>query len=233
MSAFVSIARIVKVRGLKGELAAELLTDFPERFEGLEQVRVEGSGGASQEILESFRFHKGRVLLKFQGRDTPEAARPLLWAEVQVPEEQRYPLPADVFYHSDLIGCQVRNARLALGRVVDVLDTGAGSANLVIESPPEQGRPAQQWMLPLVRAFIQDIDLEKKTIRAEPPPGLLELKSPGGGWHLGKRKRRRIRSKQGRGKKAPGKGQRASDKGGRTPSSTAARASPALRPDSS
>ena len=75
MSAFVSIARIVKVRGLKGELAAELLTDFPERFEGLEQVRVEGSAGISQEVLESYRFHQGRVLLKFQGRDTPEAAR--------------------------------------------------------------------------------------------------------------------------------------------------------------
>ncbi|MEE8585913.1 MAG: ribosome maturation factor RimM [Acidobacteriota bacterium] len=210
MSAFVSIARIVKVRGLKGELAAELLTDFPERFEGLEQVRVEGRGGISQEILESYRFHQGRVLLKFQGRDTPDAARLLLWSEVQVPEEQRFPLPADVFYHSDLIGCEVRDARQALGRVVDVLETGGGPPNLVVESQPAQDQPAQEWMLPLVRAFIQDIDLEKKTIRAEPPPGLLDLKSPGGGWHLGKRKRQRIRRKKGRGKNAPEKGQPAS-----------------------
>lgn len=201
MSAFVSIARIVKVRGLKGEVAADLLTDFPERFEGLEQVRVEGPQGASQEFLESCRFHKGRVLLKFRGRDTPEAARPLVPGDVQVPKEQRFPLPTGFFYQSDLIGCQVRDRNQALGCVVDVLDTGGGSANLVIES-----KPGSEWMLPLVRAFIRGIDLEEKVIRVEPPPGLVDLESPGGGSHLGKRKRRRSARNKGKGRSTPSKG---------------------------
>lgn len=191
MSGFVSIARIVKVRGLKGEVAAELSTDFPERFEGLGQVRIEGPGGIFDERLESYRFHKGRVLLKFQGRDTPEAAQPLVWGEVQVPEEQRHPLPEGFVYQSDLIGCEVTDGARPLGRVVDILETGGGSVNLVVENSS-----AQEWMLPLVRAFVQDLDLENKTIRAQPPPELLNLTSPSGAGQAGKRKVRRSRRKK-------------------------------------
>ncbi len=49
MEDLVAIARVVRPRGLKGELVADVLTDFPERFEGLEDV-ISGSRTAREQL---------------------------------------------------------------------------------------------------------------------------------------------------------------------------------------
>lgn len=170
MSDFVSIARIVKARGVRGEVAAQLLTDFPERFRGMTSIRISGPQGVFEEILDRHWFHKNRVILKFQGRDTPEAVLPLIQGELQIPEEERYPLPEGSFYHSDLVGCRVLEGKKNLGTVSDVLEIGAGISNLIVRN--ESG---QEWMLPLVGAFIEEIDVAGQVVQASPPPELLDL----------------------------------------------------------
>ena len=84
MTEFIAIALIVKARGIRGEVSAELLTDFPERFSSTNDVRVALPGAEYQEFIESARFHKGRVLLKFRGRERPEQVRELIGGEVQI-----------------------------------------------------------------------------------------------------------------------------------------------------
>ncbi len=170
MDPFVTIARIVKVRGLRGEVAAEILTDFPERFASTQGVRVLCSGSESWEQIESHRFHNGRVLLKFLNRDSPEQAEELVAGEVQIPEQGRSALPEGSYYESDLIGLRVVQDDENLGEVVDLFRTGREGENLVVKRPS-----GQEFMVPLVREFVDRVDLDKKLIRVSLPSGLVDV----------------------------------------------------------
>ncbi len=174
MAGFVSIARIVKTRGIRGELAAELLTDFPERFASTRQVRVETAEGAFQLELEAHWFHRGRVILKFEGLDRPHHAKHLVGGLVQVPEEERFQPPQDTFFHDQLIGCRVLDSGEFVGTVRQVLETGALEGHLILEAPG-----GGEVIVPLVRQFIRRVDLSSGIIETRLPQGLLDLNRPG------------------------------------------------------
>ena len=166
---FVTIACIVKTRGIRGEVVADLLTDFPSRFSLLSEVRIWNSERPLWEKLDEYWFQKGRVVLKFVGRDCPEDVRELLGGEVQVPEGERVSLPGDAYYHYDLVGCQILENDRNLGTVTEIFETGSAGSNLVVRS-----RKGKEFMIPMVRVFIRAIDTEKATIRVQLPPGLVE-----------------------------------------------------------
>ncbi len=168
MAQFASIARIVKKRGVRGEVAAELLTDFPERFSSLDEVRIFNGEKEYWEEIEKYWFHKNRVILKFRGRDRPEEVEELIGGDVQVSEDQRVSLPQDSFYHSDLIGCKVLENEEVLGGVTGILETGAAGCNLVVTRA--DGR---EFMVPLVRKFVLKVDVGKKVIHVNLPSGLV------------------------------------------------------------
>ncbi len=168
MAEFASIARIVKRRGVRGEVVAELLTDFPERFSSLDEVRIFNGEREYWEKIEKHWFHKNRVILKFCGRDRPEEVEELIGGDVQVSEDQRVLLPQDSFYHSDLIGCKVLENEEVLGGVTGILETGAAGCNLVVS-----GADGGEFMVPLVRKFVLKVDLEKKVIQVDLPSGLV------------------------------------------------------------
>ncbi|MGH9338477.1 MAG: ribosome maturation factor RimM [Acidobacteriota bacterium] len=170
MVPFVTIARIVKTRGIKGEVAAELLTDFPERFESVTEVRILRQDREYREEIEAFWFHQGRVILKFRGRNSPEEVSELVWGDVQVPESLRPELPPDTYYHSDLIGCRIVEGGEDLGQVVDILESGPEMTTLVVHTPRQE-----EFMVPLVREFVTRVDTGEKVIEVKLPPGLLEL----------------------------------------------------------
>ena len=172
MEPFVSIARIIKTRGIRGAVAAELLTDFPERFASVGQVRILCSENQYWEDLEGYWFHQDRVILKFRGRDLPETVQELVGGQVQIPEDQRLTLPAGTYYDSDLIGCRVLEGAKPLGKVIRVLKTGAEMSNLVI-----MGEKGEEVMVPLVQEMIALINVRQKLIQVKLPPGLVELAS--------------------------------------------------------
>jgi 16S rRNA processing protein RimM len=117
-SELVTIARAVKPRGLKGEIVAELLTDFPDRFEEVEElVLVSPRGERSTKRLEEFWFQNDRVVLKLADCDDVEAAKELVGFEFAVPEADRVPLPADHYYDWELEGCTVRVGAESIGAV--------------------------------------------------------------------------------------------------------------------
>jgi len=103
------VARVARAFGIRGEVSAEILTDFPERFENLSSVTLRRTGFERTAELERHRFHKGRVLLKFRGIDTMSDAEPLAGCTVEIPESELYELPEDedVYYDFDLVGCVV------------------------------------------------------------------------------------------------------------------------------
>jgi 16S rRNA processing protein RimM len=167
----VAVARAVKTRGLRGEVVAELLTDFPERFEGLERLIAVGADGKRFLLkLEEHWFQQGRVVLKFAGYDTIEAASALVGFEFTVPESERVELEADEFYDWELEGCRVETVEGdELGRVREIMRTG-GVEMLVVDN--SEGR---DYLIPMAEEICVGIDIGQKLIRVDVPEGLLEF----------------------------------------------------------
>ena len=114
----VIVARAVRPKGLKGEIVAELLTDFPDRFNRISQFfAISPKGEQTAVKLERFSFHKDRVVLKLAGYDTIESASTLVGYEFAVPESERVELAADEFYDWELEGCQRRDCHRPVGRL--------------------------------------------------------------------------------------------------------------------
>lgn len=166
---YVTVARIRRPQGRRGEVAAELLTDFPERFrEGETFLLWEGVGERRPVHLESFWFHKGGVVLKFAGVEDISAAECLAGLEVQVPRGRRVPLEAPAVYLSDLVGCRVVERGSELGRV-EAVDERAGTPLLVVPTPDGE------LLIPFAEEICRRVDVAAGVIDVELPEGLREL----------------------------------------------------------
>lgn len=164
------IARAVKPRGLKGEIVAELLTDFPERFEEIDElVLVSPSGERGTKRLEDYWFQNDRVVLKLSGYDDVEAAKELVGFEFAVPESERVPLPADHYYDWELEGCTVKVGDDSIGQVNSVLKTGGAEILVVTDNG------GKERLIPLADSIVVEVDPVRKTIVVDPPEGLLDL----------------------------------------------------------
>jgi 16S rRNA processing protein RimM len=177
-AAFITIARVAKVQGRFGEVAAELYTDFPERFEQRRRLYAwnESSNQRRELHLKEYWPHKGGMVFKFEGVDSIEEAEKLLRSEIQIPAEERAELDEGAFYVSDLLGClvvEVSREPSEVGTVVDV-NFGAGTAPLLIVN----NESGQEFMIPFVEGFIKELDLKGKRIDMQLPEGMLELDAP-------------------------------------------------------
>jgi|SRR5215216_2677651 len=169
-SELVVIARAVKPRGLKGEIVAELLTDFPDRFEVLEElILVSPSGERAIKRLEDYWFQNDRVVLKLAGYDDVDTAKELVGFEFAVPESERVPLPADHYYDWELEGCTVKVGAESIGTVKSVLRTGGTEILVVIDDS------GKERLIPLADSIVVEVDVAGKTIVIDPPEGLLDL----------------------------------------------------------
>jgi 16S rRNA processing protein RimM len=177
---FVTIARVAKTQGRHGEVAATLLTDFPELFETRRKLfalanskKQSGAGDASRRKLDldEHWFHKGMVVLKFAGVDSISDAEMLVGSEIQIPRSERAALGSDEFYVSDLAGCTVTDSGREIGRIKDV-QFGSGEAPLLVV----QGE--KEYLVPFAAAYIEKIALEQKRLEMKLPEGLLELDAP-------------------------------------------------------
>lgn len=165
---------MVKPQGRRGEVSAELHTDFPERF--AERTRVfalRPDGSRSELQIEDFWPHKGRVVLKFQGLDSIEDADSLRGCEIQIPLEERAPLEAGSVYVGDLVGCKVFDGGGELGTVKDV-QFGAGEAPLLVIDAGN----GRELLVPLAQEFLTAMDTAAKRIEMKLPEGMLELDAP-------------------------------------------------------
>lgn len=168
----VAVARVVKTRGVHGEVDAYLLTDFPERFDGLEKlIAVTPSGERKTLLIEKSWLHGGRVVLKFNGYDSPETAQALVGFELAVPEAEAIELEEDEFYDWQLMGCRVETIEgREVGRIREILHTGAAPVLVVVN---EENR--RENLIPLAETICVEIDVAAKLIRVDPPEGLLEF----------------------------------------------------------
>ena len=175
---FVAVARILRPQGRHGEVIAEILTDFPEKFserKGLWLAPPDGSA-RYQATLEEHWFHKGQVVLKFSGVNSISDAELLAGALVEIPFGARSELEPGAVYVSDLVGCRVIDVaggqRNEIGAVRDV-QRGIGAAPLLLVT--SEGK---EFEIPFAEQFIVRLDAAAKLLEMNLPQGLLEVNAP-------------------------------------------------------
>lgn len=193
---WVCVARILKPRGNKGEVAAELLTDFPERLTKLPEVFL--SNGTQEprpaKVMTCWlsRNHPGQAVFHFAGCASIGDAEKLRGLQIVLPLEQRVALPAGQYFVTDLIGCAVfettaetpavssspcslASAPRLLGTVRDVFFPGEeqpGTPLLQVDTG------SGELLLPLAEDVCTRIDVAARRIDAVLPDGLADLGAP-------------------------------------------------------
>jgi 16S rRNA processing protein RimM len=167
---------VVKTQGRRGEVAAEILSDVPDRFAGGMKLLAlpRGLNADRRELeVEDLWPHKGLLVLKFAGVDSISEAEALTGSELQVPRSQRSELQAGWNYVSDLVGSALLDQGREIGRVEDV-QFGAGEAPLLIVRDAA-GRLVE---IPFAEAYLDRVDVERKQVLMKLPEGLLEVNAP-------------------------------------------------------
>jgi len=195
---WVAVAHILRPRGNKGEVAAELLTDFPQRLTELREAFVDDSRGQGVPRRIAItacwlsQNHPGQAVFHFEGCSSINDAEKFRGLDVFLPIEQRSSLPAGQYFISDLIGCSVFElareaspvasspcsmftAPALLGSVTDVQFTGEGVSGtplLVVDT--REG----ELLIPLAEDICTRIDTAARRIDVLLPDGLRDLNKP-------------------------------------------------------
>ncbi len=187
--AWIVLAHLLRPQGRKGEVLAELFTDFPERFENQKRVflAVPGFEGepteARQAEVVAFWLpvgkNEGRVVLQFAGIDTISDAETLAGQDVLVPHEERLPLDDESVYISELIGCTIYNDTAPVGVVEDVQFAMTADAGRRLDDAPPllavTSAEGDEVLIPFAKAFLVAVDIGAKRIDMKLPEGLIEV----------------------------------------------------------
>jgi len=176
--AWVWLARIRRPQGRKGEVFADILTNFPEKFAERKRLwLLSATGGmvsAPREIeLAAHWPHKGGVVLHFAGVDSISAAETLSGLIVAIPRAERAALGEDEAYIGDLIGCalvDVSGAAPAIVGEIEDVDTTTGAAALLVVKGA-----SGEILIPFAKSYLRKIDLQARRIEMALPAGLVDL----------------------------------------------------------
>lgn len=170
LTEWVAVAHLLKTRGNRGELLAELLTSRWERLQELRRVTLRWESGREQAVeLADVWQYRGLVVLKFAGIDSITDAEALEGADVCISRAERTELPEGEYYFSDLVGCRVieRGSQRELGEVTGWVEYG-GQALLEVRTRDGEA------LVPFVRDICVEISPLERRIVVEAPEGLLE-----------------------------------------------------------
>jgi 16S rRNA processing protein RimM len=154
------IGLVRSAHGVRGALRVELLTDFPDRFAPGREVNL---AGRRLRVARSTHQPDG-LLVTFDGIDDRNAAEPLVGAYVTVPLEDARALPADRYYHFQLVGLRVFDVHgdRALGEVAEVLTYPANDVLRVTDG-------SREVLIPMIRSIVRAITPSEGRITVDLP----------------------------------------------------------------
>jgi 16S rRNA processing protein RimM len=164
---------VVKTQGRHGEVATEIHSDVPDRFQKGMKLWALAENGSRRELkVEEFWPHKQWLVFKFGGIESISDGEALKGCELQVPVEQRAQLESGWSYVSELAGCTVYDAGREIGKVKDVR-FGAGEAPLLVVKSGDI-----EYEIPFAEAYLKRVALHEKRIEMALPQGILEVNAP-------------------------------------------------------
>jgi len=190
---WVWLARIRHAQGRKGEVFADVLTDFPERFSDRKRLWLVAELGSPQartrplpvevELVHHW-LHKGGIVLHFAQSDSISSAEGLAGLYVAIPWTERAALGEDEVYIGDLIGCVVVDVAGQEQIGADVVEIGE------IEAVDRESGPVAilfvhgargEVLIPFAKSYLRKIDLVARRVEMALPEGLVEINEPGKG----------------------------------------------------
>jgi 16S rRNA processing protein RimM len=160
---FIPIARVVAPWGIHGEVKAEPMTDFSERFACGETVYLRGL----PVTIESSRWHDNSIILKLAAIDTRNQAQEIRGSFLEIPSSQLHSLTEGEYYRFQLIGLKVLSTEgKPLGQLSDVIQTGSNDVY-------EISSDTNVFLIPATDEVIKSIDLDKGCMIIELLKGLL------------------------------------------------------------
>ncbi len=162
------IGTIVNCHGIQGELKINPLTDTPEYYLETTHFFIEQSDKLIPFQVERMRFHKNQWIVKLATIDDRDTAETYRKYRVMLEDSQLRPLEEGEFFLHQIIGCQITDLEgTFLGKITEVLQTGANDVYSVAGGK-------QSFLVPAVPDIVKEINIEQKTIRIDPIPGLIE-----------------------------------------------------------
>jgi 16S rRNA processing protein RimM len=185
---WVWLARIRRPQGRKGEVFADILTDFPEKFAERrrlwlitdpDSLRAKSNPLPREVDLQAHWLHKGGIVLHFAQSDSISAAETLTGLIVAIPLADRAALGADEVYIADLIGCTLFDVAsttpIPIGQIEDVDRTAGPVAMLVVRNL----HSGEEILVPFAKSYLRTLDLAAKRVEMALPEGLTSLNEPG------------------------------------------------------
>ncbi len=167
MEEYFEIGKIVNTHGVKGEIKVLPLTDDPKRFEKLKWAYVDKAGMLEKLNIESVKYFKSFVILKFKEIQSMDDAEKLREMYIKVDRANAVKLPRDSYFISDLIGCSVyEDSGKLLGELKDVLKTGSNDVYIVRDDK------GGECLVPALKSVVKDISVKDKRITVTLPEGL-------------------------------------------------------------
>ena len=182
------LAHLLRPQGRKGEVLADLETDFPDQLAGRKDLFLASPGftgdpsaAKAVEVIASWLpmgRNKGRIVLHFAGIDSISSAEALAGLDLIVPEDQRIPLDQESVYISDLIGCVLYDEDTRIGEIESVqFPTGANGTPLP-DAPAlllVHSADSAEILIPFVKAFIKSFAPKTKHLTMSLPSGLVDV----------------------------------------------------------
>ena len=167
MEQFLQVGVISSTHGIRGEVKVFPTTDDAARFKKLKKVLLDTDREQVELEIQSVKFFKQFVILKFKGIDNINDIEKYKGKSLLVPREDGVPLGRDEYYIADLIGMEVFAGDERFGVIKDVMETGANEV-YIIDSDMDG-----EVLIPAIRQCVLDVDVENKKMQIRLMDGLI------------------------------------------------------------
>ena len=167
MEQFLQVGVISSTHGIRGEVKVFPTTDDPARFKKLKIVLLDTGKELTELEVQSVKFFKQFVILKFRGIDNINDIEIYKGKSLLVPREDAVELEENEYYIADLIGMEVVTDEGEVGILRDVMETGANEVYII--DSKEHG----EVLIPAIRDCILDVDVENRRMKIRLMDGLI------------------------------------------------------------
>lgn len=169
MDNLLRVGVISSTHGVRGEVKVFPTTDDNKRFKKLKEVIVDTGKEHLTLEIESVRFFKQMVILKFKGINNINDIEKYKGKDLLITRENAVPLAENEYFIYDIIDAEViLEDGTLIGTLVEVLTTGANDVYVVKDT---QGK---EILLPVIDECVKEIDTEEKKVTVHLMPGLLD-----------------------------------------------------------
>lgn len=168
MEQLLQVGGIASTHGVRGEVKVFPTTDDPQRFRDLKTVKLDTGKGYLDLEIESVKFFKQFVILKFKGFDNINDVEKYKQRGLWITRDQAVECEEDEYFIADLIGLSVVDeAGEELGQVKDVMPTGANDVYVI------EMKDGQEVLLPAIKQCVLDVNMQDRVMKVHLMEGLL------------------------------------------------------------